>query len=367
MTRTILLAAGGTGGHLFPAFALAEELGRRGYAVDIATDKRGNRFNFEYPGRHVYQIPSATTNNWSPVALTKTVFMLVSGVCRANIVLKKISADAVIGFGGYPSFPTIVAALLKGIPTATHEQNAVLGRANKILASRVKAIATSFDEVKFITDDLVNKVHMTGNPVRQIVIESANRIYNAPLAKDPINLLVFGGSQGARYFSDIVPLALRILPQEIRTRLFVTQQCRPEDLDHVLQTYNTAGIKAVCKIFFSDMPQLMAKAHLVIARAGASTISELSVIGCPSVLIPLPNTVYNDQLENAEKMVKAGAAWCLEQDKINVEQLASSLTSLLMLPTELENKAAAARRMGRSDSVAKLADLTENLAKRTRF
>ncbi len=362
MSKTIVLAAGGTGGHMFPAFALAEELSRRGYIVDLATDMRGDKYERDFPARRIYQIPSATILSRAPIELTKTALTLAKGVRQAHKVLGEISASAVIGFGGYPSVPPIVAAALRGIPTALHEQNAVLGRANRFLAKRVKALATSFESVKFVSGDLAHKVHFTGNPVRQAVIESANRSYRPPWAGDPIHLLVFGGSQGARFFSDIVPPALAALPEEIRIRLFVAQQCRPEDLDRVRGAYKEAGIQATCGTFFPDLPTWMAEAHLVISRGGASTISELSVVGCPAVLVPLPHSLDNDQLENAKTMTEAGAAWCIEQDELNAERLTDGLASVFMSPQELDSAAAAARKMGRADAVNKLADLAERLA-----
>lgn len=362
MTKTIVLAAGGSGGHLFPAFALAEELGRRGYNVDLATDERANQYGDSFPARRIHQIPSATTTSKSPVVLTKTALKLVSGVRLALKIFNEIKPDAVIGFGGYPSFPPTVAATIKGIPTALHEQNAILGRANRLLAGRVQAIATSFEKVRFIADDLLEKVHFTGNPVRQIVIDNANRLYRAPMPGDPIHLLIFGGSQGARFFSDIVPPAVVALPEEIRVRLFILQQCRQEDLERVRAAYAQAGIHATCETFFPDLPRWIAEAHLVIGRGGASTVAELAVIGCPAVLVPLPHSLDNDQLENAMNMATAGAAWCIEQKDLDTERLTDGLAGVFAAPQELENAAAAARTMGRPDAVHNLADLTERIA-----
>jgi len=362
MSKTIVLAAGGSGGHLFPAFALAEELGRRGYTVDLATDARGDQYGKGFPARHIHHVPSATTASRSPIALTKTALTLAQGVRQARKILNEVEASAVIGFGGYPCFPPIVAAALKGIPTALHEQNSVLGRANRMLAGRVNALATSFDNVKFITKDLAEKVYFTGNPVRQIVSESANRSYRPPWTGDPIHLVVFGGSQGARYFSDAVPPAIVALPEEIRVRLFILQQCRAEDLDQVRATYAEAGIQATCGTFFPDLPRWISEAHLVICRGGATTIAELAVIGCPSVLVPLPHSLDNDQLENARAMSEAGAAWCIEQKDLDPARLTEGLTSVFNSPQELENAAAAAREMGRPNAVNNLADLAEGLA-----
>ncbi len=362
MTKTIMLAAGGSGGHLFPAFALAEELRQRGYDIELATDTRGDRYDSDFPARRIHRIASATTSSRSPIALTRTALTLVGGVRQAHKILGAVDPAAVVGFGGYPSFPPIVAAALRSIPTALHEQNAVLGRANRMLAGRVRAIATSFENVKFVDGEIAQKVHLTGNPVRQIVIDSANRDYRAPQAGEPIHLLVFGGSQGARFFSDVVPTAVANLPEDIRVRLFVMQQCREEDLDRVRAAYDAAGIKATCETFFADLPRWIAEAHLVVARGGATTIAELAAIGCPSVLVPLPHSLDNDQFENATNLAKAGAAWCIEQKDLDPTRLTDGLAGVFGTPGELENAAAAARAQGRPDAVVRLADLVERLA-----
>ncbi len=362
MGNTIVLAAGGSGGHLFPAFALAEELRARGHVVDLATDMRGDRFGADFPARTIHRIPAATTTSKSPIALTRTALTLAGGVRKAHKILGDIRPAAVIGFGGYPSFPPIVAAALRRIPTALHEQNAVLGRANRMLVGRVSAIATSFENVKFIDAGAADKVWLTGNPVRKVVVESAARDYLPPVSPEPINLLVFGGSQGARFFSDMVPPALAALPADVRARLRVVQQCRDEDLERVRTAYADSEIVATCEAFFADLPQLMASAHLVIGRAGASTISELTVIGCPSVLVPLPHSLDNDQLLNATRLAEAGAAWCLEQKDITPARLTDGLADAFADPDELVTAAAAARTLGRPDAVDRLADLAEQLA-----
>lgn len=362
MNKTIMLAAGGSGGHLFPAFALAEELTRRGYEVDLATDTRGIQYNVEFPGRDIHQIPSATTTSRSPVALTKTALTLAGGVRRANKIIGEVHPAAVIGFGGYPSFPPIVAAALRSIPTALHEQNAILGRANRMLAGRVSAIATSFENVKFVEGELLKKVRLTGNPVRAIVAESAAREYRAPMPGEPIHLLVFGGSQGARFFSDFVPPGVVNLPEDIRSRLFVVQQCREEDIERVRAIYADGGISATCRTFFEDLPRWIGEAHLVIGRGGATTIAELTAIGCPAVLVPLPHSLDNDQLENATRLADAGAAWCIEQSDLTPDRLTDGLAGVFAAPEELNNAAAAARALGRLDAVGNLSDLVEQLA-----
>ncbi|MFA5955166.1 undecaprenyldiphospho-muramoylpentapeptide beta-N-acetylglucosaminyltransferase [Hyphomicrobium sp.] len=360
--RSIMLAAGGTAGHLFPAFALAEELKRRGIVVDLVTDMRGDRYGGGFPARTVYQVPSATLASRSPADVAKTTLMLARGTRAAFSILGRVKPAAVIGFGGYPTYPPLVAARLRGIPTAIHEQNAVLGRANKLLAKRVTAIATSFERTKFLEGSLVEKVVLTGNPVRQAVMDAAARPYEAPTADGVIRLLIFGGSQGARFFSDIVPLALFALPDPIRKRLRVIQQAREEDIERVSEAYSEANISAEIAAFFPDLPARMTAAHLVICRAGASTVAELTVVGRPSILVPLPHALDNDQLNNARRLAESGGGWCIEQRNLSPERLADELEKLLLAPDALAAAAKAAKTAGRPDAVRNLADFTLALA-----
>ncbi|MBS0240656.1 MAG: undecaprenyldiphospho-muramoylpentapeptide beta-N-acetylglucosaminyltransferase [Proteobacteria bacterium] len=356
-----MLAAGGTGGHLFPAQALAEELARRGIAVDLITDMRGDRYGTGFPARRIYQVPAATLAGSNPLAAAKTVFTLAKGVRAARRILSEVRPGAVVGFGGYPSFPPLVAASLKRIPTALHEQNAVLGRANRMLARRVTAIATSFESVKFLDGPLKAKARFTGNPVRDAVIEWSSVPYQPAGPNDPFRLLVFGGSQGARYFSESVPPALRLMPEALQRRLSVIQQARPEDEAAVKAAYAQSGIEAEVQPFFKNLPELMAASHLVIARAGASSVAELTVLGRPSVLVPLPHALDNDQLANATRLAEAGGAICVEQKELTAEVLAQGLADLIAAPEQLSAMADAARREGRPDAVARLADLVVGL------
>lgn len=358
----ILLAAGGTGGHLFPAYALAEELARRGYTVDLATDMRGDRYGTGFPARRVHQIPSATLAERSPAAVTKTAVTLSRGVWAAYRLLGGLNPAAVIGFGGYPTFPPLLAARMRRIPTALHEQNAVLGRANRMLARRVDAIATSFEDTKHVDGPLAAKARLTGNPVREAVIRAAMKPFAPPRPIGPVTVLVFGGSQGARFFSEALPPALALLPAGLRTRLTIVQQAREEDLDRLNDAYRRAGIRARVEPFFADLPDLIAAAHLVVARAGASTVAELAVIGRPSILVPLPHSLDNDQLVNATRLAQAGGASCIEQKDLTAERLAGEMERMLRSPATLAAAAEAARSQGRADAVARLADLVENLA-----
>ena len=354
-----MLAAGGTGGHLFPAFALAQELGRRAIAVDLVTDMRGDRYGTSFPARAVYRVPSATFAGRSIFGAGRTAWMLVRGIAASLKLMNEVKPGVVVGFGGYPAFPPLVAARLRKIPTALHEQNAVLGRANRALANHVSVVATSFESTKFLAGR--SKSRVTGNPVRDQVVDWATQSYQPPAGRGPFSLLVFGGSQGARYFSDTVPAALATLPDEIRARLFIVQQCREEDLARVEEAYGQAGIRAHLAAFFANLPEEMAKAHLVIGRSGASTVAELAVMGRPAILVPLPHAIDNDQLNNARRLAEVGGAWCLEQKGLTPEALAEVISRLLAAPETLARAAAAAKAQGRPDAVARLADLVEEL------
>jgi UDP-N-acetylglucosamine--N-acetylmuramyl-(pentapeptide) pyrophosphoryl-undecaprenol N-acetylglucosamine transferase len=359
---SVMLAAGGTGGHLFPAFALAEELQRRDVAVDLITDMRGDRYGSGFPARTVYQVPSATLASRTASDVAKTTLALARGTRAAFAILGQVKPRCVIGFGGYPTFPPLVAARMRSIPTALHEQNSVLGRANKMLAKRVTAIATSFENTKYLDGPSAAKSTLTGNPVRQSVITAAQRPYEPPVPGGTIRILVFGGSQGARYFSDSVPPALIELPDEVRARLVITQQAREEDLDRVRTAYERSGIDADVAPFFKDLPDRMAEAHLVIGRAGASTVAELTAMGRPAILVPLPHALDNDQLNNALRLAESGGGWCLEQKYLTAERLADEIERLVAAPNVLAAAAEAAKKAGRPDAVARLADFVLALA-----
>ena len=361
MTRqqSVMLAAGGTGGHLFPAFALAEELVARGIEVDLVTDMRGDKFGTNFPGRKVYQVPSATLTGRSPIAILRTLWSLGRGTLAAHRLLGRVKPGMVIGFGGYPTFPPLVAAWSRGIPSGIHEQNAVLGRANRMLAKIVNVVATSFETTKYLDDAARSKVCFTGNPVRNVVQESAQLDYQMPVDGGAFKLLVFGGSQGARFFADMVPLAVGRLSPETRTQLRVVQQARSEDAERVRSAYRDSNVAADVAEFFSDLPQRMADAHLIIARAGASTIAELTVIGRPSILVPLPHALDNDQLHNAKRLADSGGAWCMEQNAISADGLARMISDFYGDPAVLEQAARAAKLQGRAEAVKALADEVE--------
>jgi UDP-N-acetylglucosamine--N-acetylmuramyl-(pentapeptide) pyrophosphoryl-undecaprenol N-acetylglucosamine transferase len=358
----IVIAAGGTGGHLFPGQALAQELRRRGRKIVLITDERVQRFDTLFPGADIFSVPSATPKDGGISGLAKAAPAILSGIAQAFGILGRVQPSAVIGFGGYPTLPPIAAAILRRIPTCVHEQNAVLGRVNRLVAPYVHAIASTFAGPKFLRPRDEDKLVLTGNPVRDAVMTYAAAPYSAP-GTGRINLLVFGGSQGARVMSDIVPGALSRLPEVLRSRLDVVQQARPEDIDRVRTVYEQAGVHAELQSFFEDMPARIAAAHLVIGRSGASTVAELSVIGRPSILVPLPHSLDNDQKANAEKLQSAGAGFMIEQKNFTEDALSERLTALLNDATTLGSAAKAALAQGAPNAVRRLADLVELLGR----
>lgn len=359
----IVIAAGGTGGHLFPGQALAEELRRRGRAVVLISDERVQHFGHLFPGAEIHQVPSATPSRGGALGIVKAMPAILAGIARSAIILGRIRPAAVIGFGGYPTLPPVAASILRGLPTCVHEQNAVLGRVNRLVASHVTAIASTFEAPKYVSAAAARHLIVTGNPVRDAVVACAATPYATPSDSDPIQLLVFGGSQGARVLSDVVPEALALLPAALRVRIRLVQQCRPEDIDRVRALYVAAGIDAELQSFFDDMPRRIAAAHLVIGRSGASTVSELAVIGRPAILVPLPHSIDNDQKANAESFEKAGAGFMIEQQYFTKEHLAATLETLFCEPQRLAHAARAALGQGRPDAVRKLADLVEALGR----
>lgn len=359
----IVIAAGGTGGHLFPGQALAQELRRRGRKIVLMTDERVQRFDRLFPDADFYAIPSATPSGKGLAGLVRAAPAILAGVARSFAILQRVKPAALIGFGGYPTLPPVAAAILRGVPACVHEQNAVLGRVNRLVAPHVEAIASTFDKPKFLKARDAGKLVLTGNPVRDAVIAQAGASYDAPVAGGEIRLLVFGGSQGARVMSDIVPAALAQLPEEMRKRLRVVQQARPEDMERVGSVYAEAGIAVELNSFFDDMPERIAACHLVVGRSGASTVSELGVIGRPSILVPLPHSLDNDQKANAEKLANAGAAWMIEQKDFTEDAFAQRIEQLFAAPADLEAAAAAAKRQGQPNAVRDLADLVEALGR----
>jgi UDP-N-acetylglucosamine--N-acetylmuramyl-(pentapeptide) pyrophosphoryl-undecaprenol N-acetylglucosamine transferase len=361
--RLILLAAGGTGGHLFPAAALAQELARRGYEVELATDARAEKYGADFPARAVHNIPSATLTSRSPGALVTTFSRLGLGFMGARKLLKRLHPAAVIGFGGYPTLPPILAARSLGIPTAVHEQNAIMGRANRLLSRFVDRIGVSFDATKKLPRKCGEKARLTGTPVRDAVLAYRDVAYVPPDRAGRMLVLVFGGSQGAHFFAELLPPALALLPARFRWRLTLVQQAREEDLEDLSAAYEASGFAAHLSPFFRDLPERIATAHLVIARSGASTVTELMTIGRPALLVPLPHALDNDQLENATRLQEGGGGWCVRQSELTPERLAQELERLFGSPELLGDAAAKAKAMAHTDAVSKLADLAEELAR----
>ncbi|MBM3560730.1 MAG: undecaprenyldiphospho-muramoylpentapeptide beta-N-acetylglucosaminyltransferase, partial [Alphaproteobacteria bacterium] len=357
MPGLALLSAGGTGGHLFPAEALATVLKRRGWRVHLATDHRVDTHARDFPAEEIHVIPSGTFGK-DPVSFARALRDLARGYLKARRTVAAIRPQVAVGFGGYPTVPPMLAASRFGIPTVIHDQNAVIGRANKFLASRVTAIATGFPKVKG-AEMFVAKTVETGSPVRESVRRAAGTPYPGRAAGEPFRLLVFGGSQGARFMSDLVPPAIAVLPEATRRSLRITQQCRPEDMDRVREAYAQMGVEAALQPFFDDMPARIAAAHLVVSRSGASTVAELSVIGRPAIMVPLPHALDQDQKANAEVLARAGGGWMIEQRDMSPERLAGDLADLVADPGRLAKAAAAAQLIGRPDAAEKLADLVE--------
>ncbi|WP_166141270.1 undecaprenyldiphospho-muramoylpentapeptide beta-N-acetylglucosaminyltransferase [Methylosinus sp. RM1] len=353
--RPILLAAGGTGGHLFPAEALAHALRARGFAAELVTDERALRYGGEFPARAMHAIASATPRGGSVIDKAKAIATLGVGASQALRLLLRVRPLAVVGFGGYPSVPPLFAASLLRIPTVLHEANAVMGRANSFLAGRVDKVASGFP-LSGVSNALAEKIAVTGNPLRPAALAAAGLPY--PGFEDGgLRLLVTGGSQGARVMSDIVPAALESLPKELRERIELTQQAREEDLARVTMAYARAGIVAQIAPFFADLPERIANAHLVIARAGASTVTELAAIGRPSILVPLPHALDQDQAANAEVLAKSGAAEVARQADFTPQWLAARIAALAADSAELQRRAQAAKSVGVTDAAERLADL----------
>lgn len=354
--KDILLAAGGTGGHLFPAEALAHELIRRGYSVHLATDRRAEKFAADFPGMSKIVIASATLGSKNPIAALKTLWALFKGYRQSQALLRSIKPAAAVGFGGYPTLPPIFAAARTGVACVLHEQNAILGRANRLLSSKAKAIAVGFPQTGYCPDVPIVE---TGNPVRPVVEKEMDRTYDARSMDAPFKLVVFGGSQGARFFSEVLPPAIEQLTPDERSRLKIVQQARVEDEATLKNAYQAMQIEAEVSPFFKNMPARIADAHFVIARAGASSVTELAVIGRPSLLVPLPGSLDGDQAANATEMEKAGGAFLVRQEDLSPTQLAKTLRQVLCNPELLADMARRAKITGIPDAASRLADCVE--------
>ena len=362
MTRPkqFVLAAGGTGGHMVPAAALAEELMRRGHRVALVSDDRGVRFPGLFEDVQTHVLPAGRIAG-GPLGWAKAARQMWRGRAMARQLYRTFKPAAVIGFGGYPAFPALAAAFAEKIPTAVHEQNAVLGRVNRLVAPRVDAIATSYAETERLKPKFEAKAHHIGNPVRDSVLALRTQPY--PLLEEDgiFRLLVTGGSQGASVLSKVVPEGLAMLPIAFRRRLQVTHQARIEDIDAARAKYAELEIAADLATYLPDLPEQLGWAHLVIARAGASTISELTAAGRPAILVPLPGATDDHQTANAREITAAGGARTIPQSAFTPAELAKQMQKLGLDPTALENAAARAKACGKPHAARDLADLVESL------
>ena len=354
----VLLCAGGTGGHLFPAEAVAHEMIARGYTVHLAADDRVRKFASTFPAEQIHEIRSATLGSKNPISLIKTLIALFQGYRQSQKMLLEVQPVVAAGFGGYPTVPPLFASTRVGVPTLVHEANAVLGRANRMLSQYVNKVAIGFGE----TTNVEGMVTVTGNPVRPNIITASQTPYPDRKDDGSFNLLVFGGSQGAAFFSECLPEACRLLGPDIASRLKIVQQARPEDKDAVIAAYAEMGIDAKVDSFFSEMHEHLANAHLVVSRAGASTVSELAVVGRPSVLVPYPHALDHDQAKNAATVSAEGGATLFPQSELTPQKLADELTAAIENPKKLALAAKNAKKTGRPDAAKALADMLEAIA-----
>lgn len=347
---------------MFPALALMDELIERGHRVTLITDKRGLKYRNMFKEIKIYEVESASFAGKGIFGKIASIPKIISGIFEARSILKMIMPGAVIGFGGYPAFPTIKAALSLNIPTCLHEQNAVLGKVNRHLAKSVDAVALSFEDTKKVKWHNYNYVAVTGNPVRKEIVDIGD-LYYPTVGDDKIfRILVIGGSQGAKIFSEVVPQAVSTLPRASQRRLQITQQCREDDIEAVRELYSDTKIAVDLTTFIDDLPNCLRWAHLVIGRAGASTISELSTAGRPGILVPYPQATDNHQMENAKELVSTGGAWLYQNHEFNAKTLAKILQRMARHPNEVWKAAEQSRKIGKPYAAKDLADLVERLA-----
>jgi len=359
-TRHYVLAAGGTGGHLIPAFALARELEQRGHHVALITDDRGAAI----PGRPhtltAHVLPAGRIGGLNPIGWIKGIAAIAEGRRMALRLFESFEPSAVVGFGGYPALPALLAATSAKIPSLIHEQNAVLGRVNRLLAGRVNAIATAYSRVDRLAEKNAEKVHLVGNPVREEVLALRDQPFPPFTEEGLLRILVTGGSQGARVLSEVVPDGLAMLQTALRLRLQVIQQCRPEDIEAVRARYAGHDIPAELGTYFENMAERLADAHLFIGRAGASTIAELTAVGRPAILVPLPIATDDHQAANARELVAAGGARSIRQERFTAAELAKQIQAMAQHPETLANAAHAAWNCGHPRAASDLADLVES-------
>jgi UDP-N-acetylglucosamine--N-acetylmuramyl-(pentapeptide) pyrophosphoryl-undecaprenol N-acetylglucosamine transferase len=354
--KTYVLTAGGTGGHGFPAQALARYLSEQDYRIILMTDARFASYKHGLDKVEIITVPSGRMGA-GLLGKAKGVLGILRGILSAWRRLRTIKPNAVIGFGGYPSFPTMKAAQILGIPTLIHEQNRLMGKANRLVVDKAHIIATSFPDILGISEANKAKTKLTGNPVRAEISALRKKTYQAPKTNEPIHLLIFGGSQGAQIFSEVLPEAIAQLPESIKTRLSITQQCRAEDLPIAQAVYTKHGITADLKPFFEDMDIQLAKAHLVICRSGASTLAEMMMAGKPGLYVPYQYAAEDHQTINAQFMLENAAGWLVPQQECTIQRMYQELTALIEHPEQLENAAAKAKILAKTDATASLSKL----------
>jgi UDP-N-acetylglucosamine--N-acetylmuramyl-(pentapeptide) pyrophosphoryl-undecaprenol N-acetylglucosamine transferase len=359
LKNLIVLAAGGTGGHTFPADALAKELLDQGFRVALISDKRGNAHGGTLSVIESYTVTAKGIAGRGLIGRIKGLVAFAVGFFQARKFLTALRPAAVVGFGGYASAPTVAAALNLNIPTVIHEQNAVLGRANRLVAKHVHRVCTSFDLSRPAPTG--SQLIRTGLPVRAAIAEVRNTPYVAPTAGEPINILILGGSQGARIFSDVIPEAIKQIPDDLKQRITFFQQCRPEELDRTHTAYDEVGAHVQLRAFFDNVPDLLRKAHLLIARSGASTVAEVSVAGRPSLLVPYPHATDGHQAANAKVLAAAGGCWQLPQPAASPEALAQLLITVLADPKAMTQTATSAASFAIPDAAGRLADVVTAL------
>jgi UDP-N-acetylglucosamine--N-acetylmuramyl-(pentapeptide) pyrophosphoryl-undecaprenol N-acetylglucosamine transferase len=358
-TRHYVLAAGGTGGHLIPAFALAVELERRGHHVALVTDTRGAKLPGKPDSLVTHVLPAGRIGK-NPLHWPGGISAILEGKRMAERLFESFQPACVVGFGGYPAFPTLWAATASGVPSVIHEQNAVLGRVNRLMAGRVDAIATSFRQVDRLKPKFALKTHLVGNPVRAEVLTLRDEPF-PPFSEDGLlRVLVTGGSQGASVLSQVVPDALAMLPAALRTRLQVTQQCRPEDIEAVRARYAGHDIPAELGTYFDNMAERLADTHLFIGRAGASTIAELTAVGRPAILVPLPIATDDHQAANTREICATGGARMIRQERFTAAEVAKQILAIAQSPETLANAAHGAWNCGYPKAAQDLADLVES-------
>ncbi len=362
MRRIAVLAAGGTGGHLFPAQALAETLIARGWAVVLASDERVAGLAQDFPAERRIGLSSASYKSGNPLSMLRAGVAVLRGASQARAVYREIGPNVVVGFGGYPSAPALVGAILDRRPTVIHEQNAVMGRANRMLAAHVTRVACAFPTLLKAPPKVAGKAVVVGNPVRPAIRALADAPYIPPTAEGPIRILITGGSQGARLLSELAPEAIAALPDGLRQRLVVQQQTRPESMESARRTYRNAVVDAEIAPFFRDMASRLGAAHLVIGRSGAGSVCEFAVAGKPAILVPLAIALDDDQGQNAKLLADAGGAEIARESQLTVQSLARALETLLSNPARLARMAAASRSVAIPDAAERLADVVERTA-----